>query len=181
MDKWTDAHTNRGWYRPGLEAGIPGGFRSMSAFIFSLNSISRSSLSRSSRSLASRSRLSRSSSSSNLTHITFTVTVTYTHTYCHTYTQSHAHILSHTQSHTHTYCLSLTHNLHNPLGLETWTLTSTGSAKISVAKSCGVHFWECHINVCRLKKTNQKTLYYKLSAVPTYCIRSNGVRVKKKL
>ena len=64
----TDAriHKHMGVTVPGLEAGIPGGFRSMSAFIFSLSSISRSSRSLISRSLASLSRLSRSSSSSNL-------------------------------------------------------------------------------------------------------------------
>lgn len=51
---------------PGLEAGIPGGFRSISALSFSRISISRSSRSRSSRSRWSRSRLSRSNSNSNL-------------------------------------------------------------------------------------------------------------------
>ena len=145
----------------------------MSAFIFSLNSISRSSLSRSSRSLASRSRLSRSSSSSNLTHVTFTVTDCHihTHTYCHTYTVTRTHTVTHTQSHTHTYSLS-----HTQLAQSSWL----GDINL---------YWFCqHISSkilrsplltvsykCVLTSKNKQTKRrYKLSAVPTYCIRSNG-------
>lgn len=51
---------------PSLDIGVPGGFISISAFIFSRSSISLNSRSRRSRSRASRSRLSRSSSSSSL-------------------------------------------------------------------------------------------------------------------